>query len=216
MTAKRSSLGWLLLVRRHQGSAAVTMANRDSMTADRGSPLHVAGQCWPRREAVKSLGALVGSIALARRTAQPAWAEPRPETTRIRLVKASLCTAPAYVAEELLRAEGFSEVRYVDDDPKEIGTSKLVATGEADLNMSFGLTTLVRVGCRRTGPAARGSSRGLLRTLRHRARSRGQGTARSPGCNPWPGIDAPYIPEHHRRIRGTGPASRHYLGHVVA
>src|ERR1700674_4944654 len=58
-------------------------------------------------------------------------ADPPPETTRIRLMKASLCTAPAYVAEELLRAEGFSDVQYLDDDPREIGTSKLVATGDA-------------------------------------------------------------------------------------
>ena len=72
-------------------------------------------------------------------------ADPPPETTRIRLMKASLCTAPAYVAEELLRAEGFSDVQYLDDDPHEIGTSKFVATGAADLNMSFGLTTLIRV-----------------------------------------------------------------------
>jgi hypothetical protein len=133
------------VVRRHQERVAVIITNRDSMTADRGSPLQVAGRHWTRRKAVMSLGALAGSIALAGRATRPAWAEPPPETTRVRLVKASLCTAPAYVAEELLRAEGFSEVRYVDDDPGEIGTSKLVATGEADLNMSFGLTTLVRV-----------------------------------------------------------------------
>jgi len=44
-----------------------------------------------------------------------------------------------------LHTEGFSEVQYLDDDPREIGTSKLVATGAADLNMSFGLTTLIRV-----------------------------------------------------------------------
>ena len=61
------------------------------------------------------------------------------------MVKASLCVAPMYLAEDLLRAEGFSEVQYLDDDPGEIGTSKLVAMGAADLNMSFGLTTLVRV-----------------------------------------------------------------------
>jgi NitT/TauT family transport system substrate-binding protein len=72
-------------------------------------------------------------------------ADPPPETARIRLMKASLCTAPAYVAEELLRHEGFSDVQYLDDDPREIGTSKLVATGAADFNMSFGLTTLIRV-----------------------------------------------------------------------
>lgn len=88
-----------------------------------------------------ALGA-AGLTALYRR---PAWAEPPPETTRIRLVKASLCTAPEYLAEDLLRAEGFSDVQYLDDDVREIGTSKLLATGAADINMSFGLTTLLRV-----------------------------------------------------------------------
>ena len=115
------------------------------MKAHRGSQLHVGLPTWTRRKVVKSLGALGGSVALVGRTVNPARAEAPPETTRIRLMKASLCTAPAYIAEELLRAEGFSEVLYIDDDPREIGTSKLVATGVADLNMSFGLTTLVRV-----------------------------------------------------------------------
>ena len=42
-------------------------------------------------------------------TATKAWAEPQPETTRIRLVRIpSICQAPQYVAEELLSAEGSS------------------------------------------------------------------------------------------------------------
>jgi NitT/TauT family transport system substrate-binding protein len=103
------------------------------------------GSRWCRREFVKGMGALAGSAALYGVDLQNATADPPPETTRIRLVKASLCTAPAYVAEELLHREGFSDVQYLDDDPLEIGTSKQIATGAADLNMSFGLTTLVRV-----------------------------------------------------------------------
>lgn len=103
------------------------------------------GQHWSRREAVKRLGALASAAGLLGLTPRSVMADPAPETTRIRLVKASLCVAPMYLAEDLLRAEGFSEVQYLDDDPGEIGTSKLVATGAADLNMSFGLTTLVRV-----------------------------------------------------------------------
>ena len=36
------------------------------------------------------------------------------ETTAVRLIKIpGICIAPQYVAEELLRAEGFTEVRYV-------------------------------------------------------------------------------------------------------
>jgi NitT/TauT family transport system substrate-binding protein len=40
-------------------------------------------------------------------------AEPSPETTRIRLLQSpSICWAPQYLAEELLRTEGFTEVQY--------------------------------------------------------------------------------------------------------
>ena len=42
-------------------------------------------------------------------------AEPPPETTTVRLSKfLAICFAPQYVCEELLRAEGFTEVRYAD------------------------------------------------------------------------------------------------------
>jgi NitT/TauT family transport system substrate-binding protein len=41
--------------------------------------------------------------------------EAAPETTTIRLTRnPGICIAPQYIAEELLRMEGFSEVRYVD------------------------------------------------------------------------------------------------------
>ena len=43
------------------------------------------------------------------------------------------------------RAEGFTDIQYLSDDPREVGTSKLVAAGAADLNMSFALSTLVSV-----------------------------------------------------------------------
>ena len=71
--------------------------------------------------------------------------EPPPEITRIRLNTGWGCTSPLYIAEELLRAEGFSDVQYLADNTREIGTSKLIATGAADLDMSFGMTTLLRV-----------------------------------------------------------------------
>jgi len=41
-------------------------------------------------------------------------AEPPPETTTLRIVRtASTCAAPQYVASELLKSEGFTEVHYV-------------------------------------------------------------------------------------------------------
>ena len=59
----------------------------------------------------------VGTVAvtgLATSWPRIGYAELPPETTRLRLMRtASLCWAPQYVAEDLLRAEGFTEVEYV-------------------------------------------------------------------------------------------------------
>jgi NitT/TauT family transport system substrate-binding protein len=57
---------------------------------------------------------LAGAAGLMR--APPALATEGPlETTTVRLVNdRSICIAPEYVAEELLRAEGFTDIRYVE------------------------------------------------------------------------------------------------------
>ncbi len=63
-----------------------------------------------------------------------AAAEPPPETTKIRLVHApAICFAPQYLAEELLRLEGFSEVSYVE--MMSGITSDGIYAGRADLTM---------------------------------------------------------------------------------
>src|SRR5215469_5486431 len=56
---------------------------------------------------------LAGAAGLVR--ARPALAaEGDPEITSVRIQKApSICNAPRYVAQELLRAEGFTDIRYV-------------------------------------------------------------------------------------------------------
>ena len=61
-------------------------------------------------------------------------AEPPPEIQKIRLVHSpAICLAPQYLAEDLLRLEGFSEVEYVDI-PTPTGVSLLEA-GRADITM---------------------------------------------------------------------------------
>ncbi len=66
----------------------------------------------------------------------PIGAEPAPETTRIRLAQIpGICVAPQYVAEELLRAEGFTDVQYV-----KLGSGTMYtafADGQIDLSMAF-------------------------------------------------------------------------------
>lgn len=54
------------------------------------------------------------------------------ETTTVRLTKVpGICLAPQYVAEELLRAEGFTEIRYVDAPPG------VLPIGKADFTQAY-------------------------------------------------------------------------------
>jgi NitT/TauT family transport system substrate-binding protein len=63
-------------------------------------------------------------------------AEPPPETTTIRLVHdPSICIAPQYLAEELLRGEGFTRVEYVPFDAIDSDPYRLLASKKADLNL---------------------------------------------------------------------------------
>jgi NitT/TauT family transport system substrate-binding protein len=73
-----------------------------------------------------------GILGLHHRSAA---AEPPPETKKIRLVHVpAICLAPQYLAEELLRLEGFTEVEYVEITSN---TSYFaLADGRADLTQS--------------------------------------------------------------------------------
>ena len=92
-----------------------------------------------RRELVKALGAAsalgLGGVAPGARAAEPPL-----ETRRVRIVKfPSVCQAPVYVAEKLLRAEGFEEVSYVDSVPigGAIQIAQAIADGRADFVVHF-------------------------------------------------------------------------------
>ena len=59
------------------------------------------------------------------------------ETTGVRLIRApSICLAPQYVAEELLRAEGFSGLRYVDA-ASSAEFNEAIASGKADFTLHY-------------------------------------------------------------------------------
>jgi NitT/TauT family transport system substrate-binding protein len=63
-----------------------------------------------------------------------AAAEPPPEITRIRLTHSpAICLAPQYLAEELLRIEGFSDIEYVKLEAA--AAPELVQNGLADMFM---------------------------------------------------------------------------------
>jgi NitT/TauT family transport system substrate-binding protein len=92
-----------------------------------------------RREFVKGLGALAGSAALLAYDFRLAHADPPPETTRLRIHEDALtCIAPQIIAQELLHAEGFTDVQYVNY-PKDMQLwppEDLVA-GKVDITYSF-------------------------------------------------------------------------------
>jgi NitT/TauT family transport system substrate-binding protein len=74
-------------------------------------------------------GVLRGSPSLA--------AEGGLETTAVRIAKiGAICLAPQYVAEELLRAEGFTDIRYVDTP---IPIAPPIGRGEADFSTAFAI-----------------------------------------------------------------------------
>jgi NitT/TauT family transport system substrate-binding protein len=69
---------------------------------------------WTRRRFLGGL-TLAGTAGLLGLYPRPVAAEPPPETTTLKVLKfPAACLAPQYLAEELLRGEGFTEVQYVD------------------------------------------------------------------------------------------------------
>src|SRR6516164_6880846 len=77
------------------------------------------------------------------RAARPLAAEQPPETITVRLAKnAGICIAPQYVAEELLRAEGFIDVRYVTTEAG-IGQSEAIGRGEVDFSLNFAAPVII-------------------------------------------------------------------------
>jgi NitT/TauT family transport system substrate-binding protein len=71
-------------------------------------------------------------------------AELAPEITNIRLLRtSSVCWAPQYMAEELLRAEGFTEVQYAAIADADL-IAKALAADRADISMQFVAPNLVR------------------------------------------------------------------------
>src|SRR5215469_7956618 len=74
-----------------------------------------------------------------------AAAEGSLETTTVRLAKnEGICIAPQYIADELLRAEGFTDIRYVFV-PESSTRVRTLADGEADFSANFVAPLIVAV-----------------------------------------------------------------------
>src|ERR1700722_1304466 len=89
---------------------------------------------------------LAGAAALtgARRTLAE---EAPPETTSLRLLfwkDDATCLAPIDILDDLLRDEGFADVRYVPAADSDIGADR-VASGDADFAQDFAVSTIQKI-----------------------------------------------------------------------
>ena len=99
---------------------------------------------WNRREFLTNL-AVAGSAALLGLHSDAFAAEPAPETTRIRIPQIpSTCRSPEWVAEELLRSEGFTDVQYIPVKGTQ-GVERALASGEADIGGHFAAPVILRL-----------------------------------------------------------------------
>ena len=99
---------------------------------------------YGRRKFLETL-ALAGAAGAIGLRPGLAAAEPPPETTRIRLSKTpSVCVAPQFVAEELLRAEGFTHIEYIGGSGGLAGAQR-VGAGAVDIDMNFAAPLVIAI-----------------------------------------------------------------------
>src|SRR5262245_18024897 len=100
-----------------------------------------------RREFLRR-GILTGAAGWAALRPGTVAAGPPPETTTIRIPRVrSVCLAPQYVAEELLRAEGFQDVQYVVPGSgvtfAGVPGARAMGAGQVDIQMNFAAPLVV-------------------------------------------------------------------------
>jgi NitT/TauT family transport system substrate-binding protein len=82
------------------------------------------------------LRGVVGTVGLLGWSPGHASGEPPAETTKLKIAQfPSICVAPQYIVTELLKAEGFTDVKYVKMPLA--GLSKALASGEVDVSLNF-------------------------------------------------------------------------------
>ena len=98
------------------------------------------------RRAFLRKAALGGATAIVGVRPGAGFAQPPLETSRIRLSQSiAICTAPQLVAGELLKSEGFADVQYQDRSRPTTGALPAVASGAADIGITFSGPTIIQI-----------------------------------------------------------------------
>jgi NitT/TauT family transport system substrate-binding protein len=104
-------------------------------------------QLWHTRRGFVASVSAAGAVGLI--SGAPALAdEGPPETTTVRLTSASgICVAPQYLAAELLRADGFTNVSFVPGMKGPPGAA-MIGRSEADFTSTFAGSVITRIDAR--------------------------------------------------------------------
>jgi NitT/TauT family transport system substrate-binding protein len=101
-------------------------------------------QGWSRRQFL-STAAIAGTGALFGWSSGAIAGQSRTETARVRLIQIpGICIAPMYVAETLLRNEGFTDVQFVKK-PSTTFIYSTLASGETDIVMGFAPSFVIQL-----------------------------------------------------------------------
>jgi NitT/TauT family transport system substrate-binding protein len=99
---------------------------------------------WSRRKFLSSFG-LAGGATLLGFPSDAFAAESPTETTRLRIPRIpSTCRSPEWIAEELLRTEGFADVQFISVEGTR-GVEQALASGAADIGGHFAAPVILRL-----------------------------------------------------------------------
>jgi len=99
-------------------------------------------KAWTRRDFVDLT--LAGAAGLLGLHLEPVVAEASPETKTLTILKRSiLCNAPQFAADDLLRGEGFEDLRYQPVEFEKV--EEALAAGVGDLSMVYAPSAVARI-----------------------------------------------------------------------
>jgi NitT/TauT family transport system substrate-binding protein len=136
----------------------------------------------------------------------PVNADPAPETTTVRFVRwfDEPCAAPQNAASELLRAEGFTDIRYLQTDER---PSALMARGEVDFGYEFGAAFVSAIEAGRPIMVLAGLHSGCLELIANETINSVKDLRGKMVGTPGPGSSAEYLLKIMLAYLGVDPAN---------
>ena len=164
-----------------------------------------------RRRLITTL--LLGAAGLLR-SPQSLAAEAAPETATLRLAQLSpgICIAPQYVADTLLRAEGFADVQYVTS-ASGAPVAAAVADGKIDFSLNYAGPNIIAIEVGAPIVTPRRRARRLLRIVRARGDPRHCRPQRQKRWRAGNRLEPACVSGNDARLHWARPRQGRCLGH---